>query len=616
MAGTTTTYRVEAVYDLTDKASRQLEEIGKHAKQAAHHSEGLKAALFGVAEAFGAMEVVRKAKEYFVDFNQQVEDAHIALTAMIESNFDVSFDKAGAAAQRMYDHFQKFSMQTPVTTKQILEFSRGITVAASNTGASIAEITKMSEMGVIAGKVLGGGHDTGYLTGELSHMLAGNINQRMQFARNLLGSIHMSEKQFKALSAEKRKETVLKALDSPAMRDAAKAYGDSFSGVTSTLEDKLQIFLGKVGVPLFKAITKEVAEWNKWLEKNKNVIEVYINRAGEVLKDGFGHVRDAFAFIAQHAGTLIKVAEAYAAIKIGSAIGGGLASSIGSVGGLGGKVKGAAGLGGVAGLLVGVGTASYMATRALMDYTGATEALKRKIDPHAAQLDIVTNRLKDFEVAIAHTRDSMNSLYGENDARSTGKYASIDPYVKQQMEKVEALRNMQGADSMVRQQVKRTGYEYDTSGLEKAGFTGADARKYAGYTKDDLNKAANEIEAQARGKKQEYDAAAAGSNAIVKTEMARMTAAQKEAINWAKVQAEILTAILSGKKLDVGQIEKDAGSQDDAMRGKKEVPQNVNIYINQVSAKDPDRWLADIDDMAAKRAGAPTRARSALARGM
>jgi hypothetical protein len=76
------------------------------------------------------------------------------------------------------------------------------------------------------------------------------------------------------------------------MRRANAEMAGSFTGVTSTLKDKLQIALGKVGLPLFQAITQTVADINAWLERNADTIERIGKAVGGALATGFGVVKD------------------------------------------------------------------------------------------------------------------------------------------------------------------------------------------------------------------------------------------------------------------------------------------------------------------------------------
>ncbi len=243
--------------------------------------------------------------EHLVKFNQEVQDSTISLAAMIEGQLGGSFEQATGHAKELYAEWQKFSTQTPVTTAEILEFGKGLAAATFNTGGKLEDLKQITEQGVIAAKVLAGGRGAGYAALEISEMLQGNVSNRMMFVKQLLGMVHMSEEQFRELDAKGRLAIVKKALGSDAFKDAAAAFGTSFSGVTSTLKDKLQIALGKVGVPLFERITEAVGRFNEWLDKNQETIEMVGKAVGEWLGDAFDAVAIAIDFVVEQGGEFL-----------------------------------------------------------------------------------------------------------------------------------------------------------------------------------------------------------------------------------------------------------------------------------------------------------------------
>jgi hypothetical protein len=249
----------------------------------------------------------------------------------------------GENANTLYTEFQRFSTLTPVTTQDIMEFGKGVAVSTFQAGGSIKDLTKITEQGVIAAKAFGYG--TAYSALELSEMLAGNVNKRMMFAKQLLGMARVDEKEFNAMSGKDRVSLVEKTLNSDAMKNAAKAFGDSWSGVTSTLEDKLQILVGKVGLPLFKSLTKEVQSWNQWIDNNTAKIDAFGTKLADGLVTGFTVVKDAVSFMVDHADLLLTIGKVWAAVRIGGILSGGL----GLLGAAGSGVRGAAGAIGAAG---------------------------------------------------------------------------------------------------------------------------------------------------------------------------------------------------------------------------------------------------------------------------
>jgi hypothetical protein len=303
------------------RATSGLREETKHLGEAAKSTSGefikMGAAIVG---AFAGHE----ARKLLIDFNRDVENAKIGLASMVQGNTGGTWDKATEKAGKLYDEFQKFSTLTPVTTQEILEFGKSVAVATFQAGGAIRDLTEVTEQGVIAAKAFGYG--SAYSALELSEMLAGNVNKRMMFAKQLLGMAHMEESHFNQLTAEKRLEVVKGVLNSDAMKNAAQAFGESWAGVTSTFEDKAQIAFGKVGLPLFRALTAEVKGWNGWLEQNKRKLEEMAHSVGEGLVTGFRYVKEVVTFLVDHADAITAIGKIWLATKVGGMLAGSAAS--------------------------------------------------------------------------------------------------------------------------------------------------------------------------------------------------------------------------------------------------------------------------------------------------
>lgn len=231
--------------------------------------------------------------EHLIKFNQEMQDNTISLAAMIEGMLGGSFEQATGKAKELYGEWQKFSTQTPVTTAEIMEFGKSIAAATFGAKGTLDDLRQITEQGVIAAKVLGGNRGAGYAALEISEMLSGNVSNRMMMVKQLLGFVKMTEDQFRALDDKGRLAVVKKALNSDAFKDAAKAFGESFSGVTSTFKDKLQIAFGKIGAPLFERLTQTFSRFNKWLDDHGPQIEAYGKAIGEWLGKAFDTVSDA-----------------------------------------------------------------------------------------------------------------------------------------------------------------------------------------------------------------------------------------------------------------------------------------------------------------------------------
>lgn len=311
--GTKTTYEIELRYLLDDRAVRGAASLSRQLQAASRSSGSLDGAIKRVGASIVAYFGIREAAGALIGFNAQMDQLKIQMSAIIQLNLGGTFEGARVQAEGLVKEFQRFAVLTPVTTKDVTEFGARISAAVFGAGGGMKEFINITEQGVIASKVFGA--EANYAAIELTELLQGVVNKRMRFAMQLLHAAHVDEEHFRAMTAAERMRTIQGVLNSDAMKSAATAYSQSFAGVTSTLVDNLQILLGKVGLPLFKAITAEVMSWNQWINENERVLATWAKGFGEALHDGFKLVKDVLGWIVDHKEVLLSVAKAWLIMK-------------------------------------------------------------------------------------------------------------------------------------------------------------------------------------------------------------------------------------------------------------------------------------------------------------
>lgn len=332
-----TTYNVAVRYLVDNRGGRQAtSELNDDVRKldASTRSARDSFGLLGTAAAVAFGFAIHKAEDAFIGFNKRVEDSKISLAAMTQGFKGGEWSAAQDNAARMYDEFQKFSVQTPVTTQDIMTFGKSVAAATFAAGGSIKDLTAITEQGVISAKAYG--EESALASLQISEMLMGNVNSRMRFVKVLLGLAHMEEEKFKQLSGEQRIKVVRGVLEGESMKNARDALGSSFEGVKSTFVDKLQIALGGAGKELFDNVKKQFKEANAWIDANQVKLDHLGRSLGEGLATGFGVVKEAVGLLVAHADTIMALGKVWLAVKIGGMVGGraGAAGS-GAVGGLG-----------------------------------------------------------------------------------------------------------------------------------------------------------------------------------------------------------------------------------------------------------------------------------------
>lgn len=379
----TTVYDVAISYRLDDKASAALAHLGDTAKRTERDVSSVKDGIRTLAEAFLLKEAFAKGKELFVDFNNDMEQIQIRQSAILRANdLAHSFSDAREQAALLTKEFQRFAVTSPVTTKEISAFSAGISTAVAQAGGTISDITNVAEQGIIAAKAFGANAETGAL--QISEAIQRGAHAREIFTKSLIQTQRITLEEFNALNSQGRLDVIKRALNSDAIKEAATAFGESFEGVTSTLKDNIEITFGKIGLPLFKQITKEVASWNDWIAKNPEKIEAFSKSVSEGLVKGFEFLKSVASFFVDNKDILIKVAELWAGSKVTSAIGD-IAGGVGAFGS--GLLKSVEDLGDFSGGLASLAGPIALVVKALsLFHWGLTEVAKAFDDRHKERI--------------------------------------------------------------------------------------------------------------------------------------------------------------------------------------------------------------------------------------
>lgn len=332
-----TNYEVGIKYTLDDKAAKGLTGIGNAAESSSKYIGKLKTALLGIgAGVAGAFYV---GKKYLVDYNSEIDQMKIGLTTVIQSQLHKPFAMARKEADGLFLRMQEVAKKSPATTKDFIEMASAIAPAVASLGGGVDKIESLSTGAVIAGQAYGMQADV--VGRDVAQMLRGQVTERDQLPKLLLGSIGMDKEKFNQMSGKDRAQLTEKLLNDKSLKDAADQFGDSFQGQLSSLQDQFQITFGEIGKPLVAAITGEFKKWNDWIAKNPELIADFAKKFGAALVDGFNTVKKVVGWIVDNRDTIMMIVKTFAAFKIGQLAGGVIGDVIGNLGKLGSGLGGA-----------------------------------------------------------------------------------------------------------------------------------------------------------------------------------------------------------------------------------------------------------------------------------
>jgi hypothetical protein len=374
--------------------------------------------------------------------------------------------------------------------------------------------------------------------------------------------------------------------------------------VWSTLQDKVEITFGHAGHQMFMAITGEVKAINQWLSDNDALVEQWGAKLGMYLKEGFGHVRTAVAFLVEHKDTLLKVGEVWAASRIlggmGAFSGAGMAGGMAGMGAwLGGSNKmgllGTAGqsanlslgqvLGGAASSVF---IAKYLGADKLQSsVTGLTGALSTLPGP----IGLVGTALNGLVLAIEYAENELDRSHKEFVDKTAEQQAFMSALLKATSGETGALTDMalNGKNSAT------VAAGWDTA-QQTLGAIVEEVHQAGAYTKDaqlDLTKMSQYL-------------------AGIGIEGQAQSAYLKTAAEAFKFFGAGSGATPEGLYNRLGIKYTDFDSEDGKRKSKKPTPINVTIQKIEVASEDPDRFAMGLSRSFRKLNQNPTAAVDAL----
>lgn len=626
---TTTRYEVETVYNVRDGgASGKLDAIARSADKAAKGVDGLKRVLGGLGGALVAAFSLRGAKSVFIDFNSGLEQSRVTMAGIAAISKNTSFAGEFKSATQNVEKFQIMAKRSALTTEDLVTMASRLTLPLNNAGVGQKRFQDLTFGAANAAKAFR--FQTDVAARDVQEALMGNLTKTSIFMRQLLEPRGFTTESFNALSPAKRLQEVEKALTNPRIKEMAEAQANTWEGVTSTLKDNLQMGLGKIGLPLFRAITEEVKSWNEWIDRNQSKVDAFAKDAAAGLVTGFRAVKDAIAFLVAHKDEIMAIGKVWLGVKAAQMIGGaGAAMFGGASGGLGqlgmsfGKghrdskgrfVKGlgfADALGPAGGALAG----GYLAGRALDSASGGD--LGRAARPLVDAFGRAAGLWNEHNSAMADKHAELQRQMGELDAAIVGAGDRLRPIggvwssgvMAQLQGKADMLHNSREA---IKDAANQQGYrgQYGWSALSQLGGDSTFQRSIANRGQD----------VDRLGMRTVRDPLMAQTLAL--QEFGKLSAIQREALGIEQVQSMAMQRIveLMGKGIPIDAAQRSFFVYDLAMEAaarKSKKPPNTTIKIAkvEVSAKDPARWIGELSREALKQARAKRGPQAALTGG-
>lgn len=299
---TSTTYEVNTLFTMRDRASRGIDKISSSADRAAQSTNSLDRGLKLLAGAFIGRQAFGLAKRGLVDFNAQIEVMQIGLAGVMRMNLGASFQESMRASQDLFSQFQQDAKKSLGTTEDFVTMANQIAPALLKAGGNVKQLREVTKATVVASSAFNIRPDVA--ARDIRQALLGRASVKDELP-TLLG---LDTTKLNKASMGQRVEMLMKALTQPAIGEMAGAMEKSFSGSLSTLKDNLQLTFGEIGKPLVSEITKEFQKWNEWIEKNPDKIAAFAEDFKSALRSGMHAVRSIARALSENKELLMALA--------------------------------------------------------------------------------------------------------------------------------------------------------------------------------------------------------------------------------------------------------------------------------------------------------------------
>jgi hypothetical protein len=277
-----------------------------------------------------------------ININKSLEISKIKIAGVAQatSTWTGGMNRALKEADVLVEAFTKDAAASVATTSDFVMVAEGIAPVLLPIGKTFKQIRSIT--GDIVNAATAMGEPMQVVAEQVGRIMSGAAGRDLVAFRKLFGeelAINPDfTKDFNAMTSEDRLSSVNKKLE--AWGRVGGAVENSFMGISSTLEDIFELTMRNVGLPLFKALTAELATWRDWLAKNEHLLKQMASEWGERLVTAFMAIRETIAWIIDNKDTLLLIGGAFVAARAGGALAGAAGSIPGANFGVAGGAVG------------------------------------------------------------------------------------------------------------------------------------------------------------------------------------------------------------------------------------------------------------------------------------
>lgn len=278
----------------------------------------MRTAALGIGAYFGGAALGKA----LISYNANLEDARNQIAGMLALSKKTDVADQFGDADRMVEQLRQRAAKLPGTTAEYVSMLGMLTQPLISAGLGLQDLEDLTVNSVVGAKALGIAWDVA--ARDIDQAVRGQFHSIDQFTGKILGSIgyvgEEGRKRFNALDQQQRAQVLKAALSQKQLTQLAELQGKSFRGVWSTFVDSLEQFLGKVGLPLFKALGEAISAANAYLEEHADDLNAIADVIGSVLTAAFAALSEIIGFLLggsdEATAVLIGIAAAIMAVVV------------------------------------------------------------------------------------------------------------------------------------------------------------------------------------------------------------------------------------------------------------------------------------------------------------
>ncbi|MGN6103660.1 MAG: hypothetical protein ACTHU0_01020 [Kofleriaceae bacterium] len=237
-----------------------------------------------------------------IGFNARVEDSKNNIASMLALARKTTVVSQLQEANQLYENLRKRASELPGTTEDYIAAMSRLTYPIMTAGLGLKDLEDLTVNAVVAAKGLG--HGVKAALTDVVQGIEGRYSTTDFFLKALLEPRGYEgaagRKRFKALSKAQRAKELKEALSQGAIVESAQRQAESFTGQMDKVREATAQFLGRIGVPLFKALGDAIRRANKWLDANRATVDAVADTIGRVLGGAFSVLGTALEWLASN----------------------------------------------------------------------------------------------------------------------------------------------------------------------------------------------------------------------------------------------------------------------------------------------------------------------------